>query len=608
LWSIKNDNTKRPKKELKPEGNNMAKRIIIISSGPIFIALVIVALVFVGIGHGQPVSIESAQAQVFSFIEGNKWDEADAAVDKILTDYAGNENLPSVLSDFADTYCWHRKYDGAERMYRFIIDKSYDSVWTTKANLNLSRIEIVKLIEQKKFSKAKELTDYMVADFRDEPNLPVALFHIGQEFGWQRSYPDSKRAFDLIIELFPSSPRAAEVRLWSARANICSLIIGKKVKDEEIIAAIDKLLSDFEGDSRLADTLFWISREYEWTRGTSDDRTEWYNAPNSIYERLMGQFKYGQAEWDYKRLNHRMKIFNLLKGADSFDSAQDWQNAVDTAIEEMIEDLNERPEVAGELYWIACGYEEQEKSSLAKEIYGRIIAEFPDTAEADNAVLDNRRLDIWESIKAGNQNEANILTDEFIADFNHHPYSGECLSRVSLKCFQSASYLKKQQQFESAKDYYSIAQDLWLRIIQELPCNLAESYYAVAACCQQRGDWDGAVEYYQKVVDEFPDYKYAGGSQCAVGWCFEVLRDSNQIPKEIVNPMIENAFVSVLTNYPDCYVADYAAYQLADMCDKKGDNVNAISYYKKFLELANPANTRIKIAEGRIAELEGTNK
>ena len=111
----------------------MAKRIIIISSGPIFIALALIVLVFISIGHGQQVTLESAQAQVFSFIETNKWNEADAVVDKILNEYAGDPALPSTLSDIADTYCWHRKYDGAERMYRFIIDKSFDSAWTRRA-------------------------------------------------------------------------------------------------------------------------------------------------------------------------------------------------------------------------------------------------------------------------------------------------------------------------------------------------------------------------------------------------------------------------------------------------------------------------------------------
>lgn len=113
------------------------------------------------------------------------------------------------------------------------------------------------------------------------------------------------------------------------------------------------MLSDFAGDSRLPDTLFWISKQYEWTKGASINRNGWMDTSTSVYKRLMQQFGSGQAQWDYKRLEHRMKIFNLMKGTDPCDSAQDRQNELNAAIEEMVSEFTGRPELAGELYWVA---------------------------------------------------------------------------------------------------------------------------------------------------------------------------------------------------------------------------------------------------------------
>ena len=97
-------------------------------------------------------------------------------------------------------------------------------------------------------------------------------------------------------------------------------------------------------------------------------------------------------------------------------------------------------------------------------------------------------------------------------------------------------------------------------------------------------------------------------AQAAIGWCAEALRDSNQAPKEALEPVIESAYKAVLTNYADCYIADYAAYRLAEMSVEKGNRAEAIGYYRKFLELAGPQDGRIEAVKAKLIELEGTDK
>lgn len=438
--------------------------------------------------------------------------ESDSAVDKLIADYTSNANLASTLVNTANQYSWDRKYDEAEKLYRAVIDKHPNNPYAAKAQLGLARLDILNLIAEKKYSAAREQVNYMVSDFRNEPDCAVALFQIGQEFGWQRRYEEAKNAFDLIIETFPTSPVAQEVKLWSARANVCMLINGQKApstssgqaKEDEIVAAIDKLISDYDGDSRLPDALFWISREYEWTRGTTENRIEWYNAPNSVYERLLSQFKYGQAEWDYKRLSHRMNIFKLIKEPN--------QSETDAAIEQMVKEFAGRPEIAGELYWIACGYEEQEKSNLAKQMYERIISEYPETVESVNAALDSRRLDIWETFKAGDVNTANILIDKFITDFNQHQYSGTCLGRIAIKYFLKGLEYKQQGQPEKATQDFEKSKEIWQKIIERLPessYNAPDSLFALGFCCNQLNQTEEAKKYFKKLVETWPDYKFA---------------------------------------------------------------------------------------------------
>jgi hypothetical protein len=103
----------------------MAKRIILISSFPLLVAIAIITIVLAGIGHGQPASIPA---------ETSKVDDANAAVDKLIADYNDNARLASALVGTAGQYAWDRKYDDANRLYSAVIDNHPDKMFTFSDN------------------------------------------------------------------------------------------------------------------------------------------------------------------------------------------------------------------------------------------------------------------------------------------------------------------------------------------------------------------------------------------------------------------------------------------------------------------------------------------
>jgi tetratricopeptide (TPR) repeat protein len=594
----------------------MAKRIILISSFPLFAAIAIIAIVLAGIGHGQPASIP---------VETGNFDDANAAVDKLIADYNDNARLASTLVGTAGQYAWDRKYDSARRLYGAVIDNHPDNPFTTKARLGLARVEVLGLIGEKDFSVAQEKLDSMIADFNDEPDLPVAIFHIGKEFTWQHRYSEAKDTFAYLIDKPLADSFSREIRLWSARANICSLI--GKAKDDEIVAATDKLMSDFSGDAGLAEAVYWISKEYEWKKGTTINRIGWYDTPNSVYQKIMQEFgdtPYGkEAQWDQKRLAHRMKIFKLISEPN--------QAATEAAVEAMATDLKGRPELASELYWVACGYEEHpNKLQQAKQIYERIVKDCPGTEEADRAALDVRRRILCNVLDSGDVNSAYTLVDEFIADFKQNPYAGDCLGRIVIGCYKRAAELTTQKQTEKTNQYREVSANIWERMQKDnlqIVTDLAYLYFYVGANYLELKRWDAAIENFQKLLDDWPDFEYACTVQAAIGGSYEVLRDEGGVPKEAVNPLIEQAYKAILANYPGCYETKEVSFRLAGMMLDKGDKAGAIKYYQKFLELSDPnadptrkfrcakskslpQDSRIEAAKAKLAELAaegGTN-
>jgi outer membrane protein assembly factor BamD (BamD/ComL family) len=539
----------------------MAKRTILISSFPVCIILGVIALVFAlrlssgqaGIGRGEPTytsaDIEQSRLQIISLADENKLTEVDEAIDKLTNDYAGSSELPSNLLTIADGFAWRRLYDKAARLYRHIPDLSTDNSLTTKARLGLARVEILNLIGQKEYSAAREQLEYMTADFRDEPDLSAALFQIGQEFIWQRRYIEAKNAFDHIIETQPNSPLAQQAGLWSARANVCALI--RQNKDEHALAAIDKLINDFGMDVNLPEAIYWISKEYEWTRGTVDNRAGWYDKPNSVYQRLVQQFSdtsYGQAaELDKRRLTHRMKIFKLMKEAD--------QNEIDAAIGQMVSEFSGRPELVDELLWIACGYEEQpNKAAQAKQMYERIIKEYPETVESKHIALHNRRMDIHILIEAGDVNGADILIDELLANFTADSELPNALYLIGRHYYTKAIALIGDEGHKKETDLFlQEAVRVWERLTQ-LPASefTAAGCYATADCYYRLGDYNMAINYHKKIMSDFPDYKNTCISMFMVADCYDKLASAGRVSQDEAGEQISGIYKELLARYPDC--------------------------------------------------------
>jgi tetratricopeptide (TPR) repeat protein len=573
----------------------MAKRIILISSFPICIAFVVIALVLAGVGRGQsavstaippaiaPEPFASERTNILSLTDSGKLAEADAAVNKLTSDCKDAAVLTANYYIIADSFAWRRMNDRAGRLYQLVIDKSPDSSLVNKARLGLARIKILGLIDAQKYPEAQEKLDSMIKDFNDVAELDSALFQLGMEFKWRHRFTEAQTAFDNVSS---SSNLSNKTKLLAAMSNICEMITSGPVdasNDKEIAAAIDKFLNDFAGNPGLAEEVYWISREYEWKKGRVEieERKGWYDTPNSVYERLIQQFgnsSYGwDAQWDQKRLSHRTKIFKLIQEPN--------QAATDAAIEAMVTDFKGRPELSGELRWIAWGYEEQNKGSQAKKIFKRIIEQCPGTVDANEAVVDLRRLDIWDTIKAGDSNRADILINNFVNDFNQHPYASSAINGIALNCNMTALELNSKSKTEEAKLYFERAVNIWKRAIEKMPNSSAtpNAWFFSGICYRSLGRNDDAVKCFKEVSEKWPGSSSEAGCLENIGICYEELLKQGQIDQNQANTEIEKAYKKLAEQYPDRPQTANTIINLGWLYFRQGKLDEAISWFEKGL-------------------------
>ena len=129
----------------------------------------------------------------------------------------------------------------------------------------------------------------------------------------------------------------------------------------------------------------------------------------------------------------------------------------------------------------------------------------------------------------------------------------------------------------------------------------------MSAVCysQELGDYQKGIDYYQQVVDNWPDYQFAWHAQFFVGMYYEKLRNSGRLPELEANPKIEQAYQAVVEKYPDSKSVPYSALKLGHLYFKRGQLVEASLYYELFLAMAEPCDPRIDSIESRLEELKG---
>ncbi|MDH4240365.1 MAG: tetratricopeptide repeat protein, partial [Phycisphaerae bacterium] len=96
---------------------------------------------------------------------------AQQAIDKLAQEFPGDPNLADALYEIAKRYEWVRgKYEQAGPIYQQIIQDFPDSSYA-REKLDLSRTNIIYLIESGNYSLAAEALTTLLADFNEHPDL-----------------------------------------------------------------------------------------------------------------------------------------------------------------------------------------------------------------------------------------------------------------------------------------------------------------------------------------------------------------------------------------------------------------------------------------------------
>jgi outer membrane protein assembly factor BamD len=461
-----------------------------------------------------------------SYVSLGEMEGAEAAVNKLFTDFSGNALIARAVHDVAQQYRGTQKYEKANQLYQYVIDnwpKAEHALWAQadliKSNIALGDDPNTEAAVQK-----------LLTNFNDNPLIARAVWDTAQYYRELKKYENANRLYLHIVNNWPK----AEHALWAQADLIKSYLAQGETKAAE--TAVEKLLANFNDNPLIARAV--------WDTGQYYRDLKKYEMANKLYQHVVKTSPEAEhAVWAQA---------DLIK---SYLALGDDPNA-EAAVDKLLTEFAHNKHIARAIHDTAWEYRKSGNYGKANELDQYVIDHWPADEQVMWAKMDMAKTDIL----LGNDTAVEKTIDILIADFNDHPELPQAIFRIGEEYYNKAFVKENEGQQAESKDYFRKALAIWERIIKELPqfTITPQAYNFSAGCYESLGEYEKAIEYYQVVVDTWPNYEYAWNAQFLIARCYEKLASSGQMPTADAAVQICRACDKVLANYPDCMAVEAA--------------------------------------------------
>jgi len=103
---------------------------------------------------------------------------ADAAFNKLLAVFSQQPTISKEIYEVANAYSKAGRYEKANRLYKHVVEHWPGSTGEMWAKMDLAKTDI----GLGNYTAADKTIDILIADFNDNPELPTAIFMLGEEY------------------------------------------------------------------------------------------------------------------------------------------------------------------------------------------------------------------------------------------------------------------------------------------------------------------------------------------------------------------------------------------------------------------------------------------
>jgi len=391
---------------------------------------------------------------------------------------------------------------------------------------------VISNLELGNYAEAEAETKKLIVDFAGHPHLPDVLYQVANEYQGRQIHEQAQKLYKYIIDKLPESEYVILSRVSIIMSDIG---LGNYANAQ---TAIDKLILDFNGHPALPGEIYRIASYLYWGEKRYEDARRLYK---SVLEKWSES---EQAMW-------------AQAGIASVDiSNRDYPSAR-AAIKKLLDNYKDHKDLAAARFQLGSDYCRAGKYKEAQELYKQISEEHPGSEVGALARVGLGKIKLC----LGGDEDARVIFDRVLADYAGRPILLEAMEMMASAYYNEALRMKKQGLDEQAKSYYQKTIVEFKRIMPQLPKTddkAAEICYFSGVCYSRLGQHQKAIEYYRKVVDNWPDYKYAWHVQFMIGRTYKYLKETGAISESEADSAILAAYERVIQNYPDCPAAKAA--------------------------------------------------
>jgi len=135
-----------------------------------------------GTAFAEKAQLGIARCEAMRLVMGQQYELARVAVNKMVSDFPANEDLPESLGMIAERFEWQRRFEDEKWVYRLIIQIFAHNLFAHKAQIGIVRADVLSFIVGKDSVRFDMGMDKLFTNFASNPELPQTAIIIGEWF------------------------------------------------------------------------------------------------------------------------------------------------------------------------------------------------------------------------------------------------------------------------------------------------------------------------------------------------------------------------------------------------------------------------------------------
>jgi len=284
---------------------------------------------------------------------------ADAAAEKLLEDYSGDEHIAEAVYGVANQYRGFQRHQQADQLYRHVVSNWPDSEHAKWSQMALAVSDVIAGDTETGHASVKNL----ITQFSGSADITKAVHDIAQQYRWLQEYEKACELYRYILDKGPEGEYAIWAQMDLAISNIC---LGDMKAANKGIA---KLLTDYSGSRHIPTIIYSIAQHCCWA--------EEYDWARFYYQYILDNRSEGQfARWSQMALA-ALNILPLIESGN--------QSGVQSAFDSLIADFNDCPDLPDSISQILSGYQKKISAiqgSASQDCYSNPIDVWEKAAES----------------------------------------------------------------------------------------------------------------------------------------------------------------------------------------------------------------------------------